>query len=332
MQQMGLFNQNVPHTPKKSKPYKIIGQRFGRLVVLRFAYRNKNRKAFYECQCDCGQTAVIALSNLRTGNSKSCGCSLQEQRAENGRQNKIGIIGQKFGLLTVESEVGQDSKGEYRYKCRCECGGEKVLRGRFLRNGMAKSHCGCLDPAPKKKKVKRKPIDREQMAKDLYCWLLDGWSIRDIARENGWASGGCITVLFNSFIPGYKEKSQERRSKSSYRKAEKKTGKLSKIFRYEKNFQKHCSEILCEKNIPVEENNRELTGFEIDLLTPEYAMELKISGRKRDLYRAVGQSVTNASILKLKPAILIPSDVVVDSDMIEVIRENNIYLLNERDL
>lgn len=55
----------------------LIGQRFGKLVVLCFD-RIKNRESFWQCQCDCGNTAVVRGHKLRTGYTKSCGCYYKE--------------------------------------------------------------------------------------------------------------------------------------------------------------------------------------------------------------------------------------------------------------
>lgn len=51
------------------------------------------------------------------------------------------MIGEKFGRLTVVSlaEVG----GRKKYKCRCECGSECIVRADGLKSGHTQS-CGCL--------------------------------------------------------------------------------------------------------------------------------------------------------------------------------------------
>lgn len=52
----------------------IAGERFGMLLVLSYAFTNKNRKAVWLCQCDCGNKAHVAGSKLRQGSTQSCGC------------------------------------------------------------------------------------------------------------------------------------------------------------------------------------------------------------------------------------------------------------------
>lgn len=54
------------------------GHKFGRLTVLEYAY-TKGKRAFWKCQCECGTVAYINSGNLKSGNSKSCGCLHNEE-------------------------------------------------------------------------------------------------------------------------------------------------------------------------------------------------------------------------------------------------------------
>ncbi len=64
--------------PKKN----LIGQRFGRLVVIA-EHPSRNGRVFWECKCDCGNIHVVARGNLQHGHVTSCGC----KHAENSRNN-----------------------------------------------------------------------------------------------------------------------------------------------------------------------------------------------------------------------------------------------------
>lgn len=57
---------------------------------------------------------------------------------------KLQLEGQKFGRLLVLHEDGKDNKnGLIMWKCLCDCGNLKTIRGRYLKNGHVKS-CGCF--------------------------------------------------------------------------------------------------------------------------------------------------------------------------------------------
>jgi hypothetical protein len=66
----------------------IAGQRFGRLVaVRRVGSRGKN--PLWECRCDCGSTHQATSFNLRSGNTKSCGCSKRRERKPTVPQGEV---------------------------------------------------------------------------------------------------------------------------------------------------------------------------------------------------------------------------------------------------
>ena len=52
----------------------LLGQRFGRLVVIRSAGTNRFRQRLWECQCDCGKKTTVVAGHLRSGNTRGCGC------------------------------------------------------------------------------------------------------------------------------------------------------------------------------------------------------------------------------------------------------------------
>lgn len=59
---------------------KVIGQRFGRLVILARAENGKKFARRWECLCDCGTVKAVHESSIKTGGTKSCGCWFRETR------------------------------------------------------------------------------------------------------------------------------------------------------------------------------------------------------------------------------------------------------------
>lgn len=122
-----------------------IGDRFGHWTVLEEVepqfnkvksgkYKGMVVKArYFKCQCDCGKIHIIRASPLISGDSKSCKSCAQREEI---------IPGTVFGKLTILYEV--ESKNNLRcFKCRCECGNEKIVALQDLKSGKVKS-CGCL--------------------------------------------------------------------------------------------------------------------------------------------------------------------------------------------
>lgn len=53
----------------------LAGQRHGKLTVLKIHHEKGERgQILWECLCECGGVAIVTTGNLRSGNSRSCGC------------------------------------------------------------------------------------------------------------------------------------------------------------------------------------------------------------------------------------------------------------------
>lgn len=70
------------------------GKKYGRWMVIA---RHQGSVEYWECRCDCGNEGVVSRSNLRSGNSQSCGCLQRERAAEAGRKNRrFNVADAKF--------------------------------------------------------------------------------------------------------------------------------------------------------------------------------------------------------------------------------------------
>lgn len=75
------------------KKIDLTGQPFGRLVVIRENGR-KNGRVTWLCRClgrqgdDCGNEVVVTTSDLRSGNTQSCGCLQRERCTTHGCCNE----------------------------------------------------------------------------------------------------------------------------------------------------------------------------------------------------------------------------------------------------
>lgn len=53
----------------------IVGQRFGKLMVLENLHSNKDGLLLVKCKCDCGNEKIVSASRIKRGDFKSCGCN-----------------------------------------------------------------------------------------------------------------------------------------------------------------------------------------------------------------------------------------------------------------
>lgn len=60
----------------------LEGMKFGRLTVLGLSDKS-NKKAYWDCICECGNTKAVRSDSLQNGTIKSCGCLKKEQDIKN---------------------------------------------------------------------------------------------------------------------------------------------------------------------------------------------------------------------------------------------------------
>lgn len=58
----------------------LTGKKFGRLVVIKQANRDKWGHLLWLCKCNCGKEKIIQSSHLITGHTKSCECIKKETK------------------------------------------------------------------------------------------------------------------------------------------------------------------------------------------------------------------------------------------------------------
>ena len=136
-----------------SKMIDMTGWVVGDWDVLERAENTKRGEARWKCRCRlCGTEKVVTGTNLRGGQSKSCGCQkMQKMRTA----CVIDETDKIYGFLHVLREATPEEKasktnnintsGAY-WVCEClKCGNPyTIVKGDYLRNGDTKS-CGCLN-------------------------------------------------------------------------------------------------------------------------------------------------------------------------------------------
>lgn len=62
----------------------LTGQKFGRLLCLSATEEREptNGTVKWKCLCDCGEIIFVNSNNLRTGNTRSCGCLRRRKHNE----------------------------------------------------------------------------------------------------------------------------------------------------------------------------------------------------------------------------------------------------------
>lgn len=94
-----------PSTRKRAPM--TAGLRFERLVSIRFERRadDARRRPLWRFLCDCGNEVVSAPDNVKTGNTRSCGCLQREVSSRTGKlslkhgMSRTGVYGIWGGMI-----------------------------------------------------------------------------------------------------------------------------------------------------------------------------------------------------------------------------------------
>ena len=125
----------------------LTGQTYGRLLVQvretdYFSPKGK-RHVRWQCRCSCGVIVVVTSNQLRTGQTRSCGCLRREVTSARVLQDLTGL---RFGRWIVlgrhGTRVTPNGSKQPLWDALCDCGTRGVVTGVNLRTGQTKS-CGC---------------------------------------------------------------------------------------------------------------------------------------------------------------------------------------------
>ena len=146
---------------KKENAHKInyinmIGQRFGRLLVLQEAKERIDNHVCWICQCDCGNQSIVMGKHLRSGATKSCGClksqgelkiseilkmnsiRFETQKTFNNCKNQLLL---KFDFYLPDYQAVIEYNGIQHYKAIDFFGGEERFEQQKLIDAIKKDWC-----------------------------------------------------------------------------------------------------------------------------------------------------------------------------------------------
>lgn len=109
----------------------LTGLKIGRIHIVGICGKDKHRNLLWDCLFDTGEHKSLSRSEIN------------KQAFTKGNIKRPPLIeGQKFGKLTVLENLGADKNRQYLFRCKCECGNEKIVKYRYLAHNVVVS-CGC---------------------------------------------------------------------------------------------------------------------------------------------------------------------------------------------
>ena len=141
------------------------------------------------------------------------------------------LTGMKFGRLAVISRAGATKDHRAVWLCLCDCGNQKKVSGKSLRNGDSRS-CGCLS---RESRAKRRLID---LSGNTYGRLAVIKRVPNKGKSTRWLCkcicGGEVVVLGDNLKSGHTKScgciASESKSRRSTTHGPARPGKLSKLF------------------------------------------------------------------------------------------------------
>lgn len=128
----------------------LMGQKFGRLTIVKRAGSDKWKNATWLCKCNCGREKIISGNDLREGNTKSCGClKIEIHKIEFGLANmRYAIRNYQNGAKerSIEWDLTEEQFEEITQKDCYYCGAKPnnksyhfqagAINGSYIYNGL----------------------------------------------------------------------------------------------------------------------------------------------------------------------------------------------------
>lgn len=122
------------------------GTVFGRLTVIEEA-SPVGRKRMMHCQCECGKQTVTALSKLRSGLAKSCGCWRWEINLATASRSEIPLYGKiAAGRVAMIDEDDFELVAPYRWNVREQRKDGRLVAGPYVVTSLSRRDHGGKAP------------------------------------------------------------------------------------------------------------------------------------------------------------------------------------------
>lgn len=94
---------------------KMVGKRFGRLVVKKY-YTSRNKESrLWLCHCDCGKSLKVTTNSLNTKHTRSCGCLRTDELNERTRTHGLSKTVFYSRWLDIRKRIFNKKRMEYKY-------------------------------------------------------------------------------------------------------------------------------------------------------------------------------------------------------------------------
>lgn len=134
-----------------SKFQDLSGEKIGHLTILYrgqdYIQPSRQHKIVWHCVCDCGNECNVRASDIKSGNTTSCGC-MSSRKKSTRLEN---LIGKEFGdfivLNRAPNRITPSGQKTRVWHCKCKlCGVERDIQASQLKKFSGKCTCNKFKP------------------------------------------------------------------------------------------------------------------------------------------------------------------------------------------
>ena len=123
----------------KNNRINVIGNKYGRLVILDIIPNTHPTKVI--CKCDCGNKHICLQSDVVSGHTQSCGCLQSENASITNTKDWRGYVSESGVQFIQQHHLNK--QGQWVWECKCPiCGNLFYELPAKINNGHTTS-CGC---------------------------------------------------------------------------------------------------------------------------------------------------------------------------------------------
>lgn len=114
VQSCGCLRIENSNKSNAKRALNLTNQRFGSLIAIAPTNQRSNKCVVWKCQCDCGKITFVTSHDLRTGNTKSCGC----QRSKSFGEIKIEQLLKSYNIIYEKEKSFNNCRYNNNYLAR----------------------------------------------------------------------------------------------------------------------------------------------------------------------------------------------------------------------